>query len=404
MGALVAGALGWRWRREPDDRRRVLRWTVAALALTAVLWSPLVVDQLTADETGNLTMLWRHFTSPPEEDGEPVGMAEGIELQLRHLDVTSFLSTQGDSLGSLARSSGDAGGSVVPGVLTLLVWAGAAVVAWQRRWSVLNKLNVVIGAGLLLGTFSMSRIFGKVWYYLMLWSWGTVSLLVLSVVWTAIKVVDRPSLARAGYAVLGAVTVVSSLLLGVQAAEADPPAPQLSEVLAHLVPPTTAAIDKGTQYLVSWDDSFYIGSQGMGLESALDRLGYDVGVVDTWRVPLTRHRVIDPAQAKEQIHLAVGWFVDSWRRVGTATELAAYDPRTPEQVDEYERLRGDVIDELTVAGHQDLVPLVDCHVFGLSIQDLPEETKQKLEDMLGLGSPAAIFLAPVDAAVGPCGS
>jgi hypothetical protein len=96
--------------------------------------------------------------------------------------------------------------------------------------------------------------------------------------------------------------------------------------------------------------------------------------------------------------------VDSWRRVGTATELAAYDPRTPKQVEQYERLRGEVIDELEASGHDEWVSLVDCNLFGLSIQDLPGATKDKLEEMLGLGSPAAIFLAPVDAAVGPCGS
>jgi hypothetical protein len=395
MGALVIGALAWRWRRGDVDRRRLLRWGGAALALTALLWSPLVVDQLTA-EPGNLTMLWRHFTSPPEEEGEPVGVAEGIELQLRHLDVTSFLSTQGDSLGSLARSSGDAGGSVVPGVLTLAVWAAAAVVAWRRRWSLLNRLNVVVGAGLVLGTFSMSRIFGKVWYYLMLWSWGTVSLLVLSVAWTAIRLVDREELARIGIAVLGVVTVVSSLLLGVQAAKAEPPAPQLSEVLAAVVPPTAAALDKDSTYLVSWDDSFYIGSQGMGLVSALDRLGFHVGVTDTWRVPLTKHRVIDPSEASAEVHLAVGRFVELWRQSPDAQELAADDPRDADEIAEYDHLRDEVIDALERDGLDEDVELVDGNLFGLSLDGrMDDDTREAVERMLELGSPAAVFLMPV---------
>src|SRR4051812_39171118 len=104
IGAVIVVGLALRWRRkEGDDRRAIARWSLIALALAALLWSPLVVDQLT-NEPGNLTMLWRHFTDPPAEDGDPIGLAKGIELQLRHLDVTAFLSNQGDSLGSLARS------------------------------------------------------------------------------------------------------------------------------------------------------------------------------------------------------------------------------------------------------------------------------------------------------------
>ena len=39
---------------------------------------------------------------------------------------------------------------------------------------------------LLLSLMSMARIFGKIWYYLTLWAWGTTTLLLVSIVWTGV--------------------------------------------------------------------------------------------------------------------------------------------------------------------------------------------------------------------------
>jgi len=172
-------------------------------------------------------------------------------------------------------------------------------------------------------------------------------------------------------------------------------------VLAETVPDVAATLERHRQYLVTWDDSFYIGSQGMGLVSALDRMGFDVGVVDTWRVPLTHHRVIDPSAADEEVHLAVGRFVELWRDVPDAHELAAWDPRDDREIAEYEALRARVIDDLGAAGLEDLVSLVDDNLFGLSIDArLPDDTREHVERMLGLGSPGAIFLVPVGTLLG----
>lgn len=397
MGAVALGGLAWKWRRG-DDHREILRWGAVALALAALLWSPLLVDQATK-HPGNLSMLWDHFTSPPGEEGTPVGTGRGIELQLQHLDITTFVRGQGGSLGSLARSSGDVGGSVLPGIVVLGAWVAAAVVAWRRHLSDLNRLNVVIGAGLVLGVFSMSRIFGKVWYYLMLWSWGTVALLVLSVGWTAVAVFGRERLSRAGIAALVAIGVLSSGLLAAHAATVDPPAPQLSAVLAGLVDPAADALDHGAKYLVTWDDSFYIGSQGYGLVSELERLGFRVGVPDTWRVPVTQHRVFRPDQVDAEVHLAVGGFVERWREVAQTNadvrELAFAEPRTRSEIAEYDSLRKAVIDDLYAAHLDTEVDLVDGNLFGLSLDDrLPDGTRERVEHMLELGSPGAVFLMP----------
>ena len=396
VGAVVVAGLAWSWRGE-GDRGAIRRWGSISLGLAVVLWSPLVIDQLTADH-GNLSMLWDHFTSPPEEEGPPVGIAEGVTLALRHLDVSTFVSGAGDSLGSLARSSGDAGGSVAPGVAVLAIWIASAGVAWRRRLAHVNRLNVVVAAALVLGVYSMSRIFGKVWYYLMLGSWGTAALVVLSVGWTAWTLLGRQRaerLARPAMAAGVAVAMVASTVLAIEAATVDPPAPQLSEVLAAVVPATAAALDERDRYLVTWDDSFYIGSQGYGLVNDLERLGFDVGVLDTWRVPVTHHRVYDAGDVDAEIHLAVGAFVERWRAVPDARELAHGDPRTREEVREYDALRARVIAALDDASMDSEIDLVDGNLFGLSLDErLSDDTRAAIERMLELGSPGAVFLVP----------
>lgn len=394
MGAVAFAGLAWRWRSaDGDERRSTLRWAAAALMMAVALWSVLLVDQVT-NEPGNLSMLWEHFTSPPEDEAV-VGFGRGVELLLRHLDVTSFLGSSDADLGSLAQQSGDAGGSMLLGTFVLVAWLGSVAVTVRRRWADLARLHVVVGAGLLLGAFSMSRIFGKVWYYLMLWQWATTGLLLLAVAWTAWRLLDRPQLARVATGGGVAVAVMASLLLTIDAADAGPPAPQLSEVLGAIVPVAADELVQGRRYLVTWDDSFYIGAQGYGVVNELLRRGFDVGALDPWRVPVTQHRVYAADEVDAEVHLAVGAFVERWRRVPGARELAAHDPRDDEARAEYERLRDEVAADLQADGLDELVPLVDDNLFGLSIrEELDDGVRAKTEEMLALGTVGALFLVP----------
>ena len=54
---------------------------------------------------------------------------------------------------------------------------------------------------------------------------------------------------------------------------------------------------RGDRYVVTWNDAHYIGSQGYGLVSELERRGWTVGVPDTWRIPVTRQRVVPDDRA-----------------------------------------------------------------------------------------------------------
>ncbi|MEA3020974.1 MAG: hypothetical protein QOI47_2498, partial [Actinomycetota bacterium] len=395
LGALAVGALVRQWRNDPPTRSRITRWGGTSLALAIVLWSPLAVDQLTK-HPGNLSMLWTHFTKPPEK---AAGLSAGLKLMLQHLELSHFFSSRGSSVGSLASASGSGlpRGSLLQGVVVLLAWAAAAVTAWRLRHALLVRLHVVVAAALALGTISMAKIFGKVWYYLMLWAWATTGVLVLATVWTALVALERTvgrdssaRVARVGSAALVALTIASSAVLCVDAASAEPPAPQLSAVLAKVIPGSAPALDKHKRYLVTWDDGFYIGSQGYGVVNDLERLGFHVGVPDTWRVPVTPHRVLSPQTVDAEVHLAVGSFVERWRALAATDpnvrELSFDDPRSAAGRAEYESLRRAVLDELRRDHLVSETDLVDGNLFGLSLDDrLRDDTRSHIERMLAIG-------------------
>ena len=409
LGAVTLATLGLAWRRAAPgsrDRRRVARCGAASLALGVVLWLPPLVDQAINDP-GNLRAIVDHVATPSQE---PVGLGRGVELTLLHLDVSEFVTSYPGSDGSLLGASSDPTGSILPGLAVVAIWVVAAAASLRLGSRVLVQLHLVVAAGLVLGVVAIARIFGKEWFYLMLWAWGVAGLLLLAIGWTALLVVTsrlppprRRRATNAATAALLAVTVSGSVAFTAGAVDVDAPEPHLSSTLGQVVSPTVAALERGDgaatgrdgHYVVMWSDSFYFGSQGYGLVSELERAGFDVGTPPTWHVPITDHRVIEPADATAAIHFATGDFVGRWRAVPDALEVAYVEPRNAEQRAEFADLRSAVIDDLRADGLDDLVPTVDGNLFGASIDErVSGPTQRLMARMLELGEPTAVFIAP----------
>jgi len=408
LGAFAVAFATWSAYRRRKNRaalRRFLVWGAIAAGVAVILWIPPVIDQI-VHTPGNLSVLSDYFRNPPES---PVGLRRAIDVFFVHLNPWQLV----DRLVTADRTKVDSG-SPVPGVVFLGVWAASAVAAWRIRHRALVRLDLVLGVALVLALVSMSRIFGLVWYYLVLWAWGICALMVLAVVWTAVVLVGKrwagPTAARAvavGTAALVGVAVLFSALFTYDATSADVPAPRLSSTLGVLVRPTAAALENSSVpgggrdglYLVTLRDPVDIGAMGYGLMNELDRRGFDIGVLDIYGPGATRYRVIDPADATGVVHLAIGPDdIDVWRAKPGVREVARTDPRTPKQRAEYQRLRTQVIDDLDAAGLGELVPTVDDNLFGLSLNTrVPEPARQKLIRMTDLGLPAAVFIGPREA-------
>jgi len=406
MGALCVAALGWHWYRHPVDRNDVIGAAGTAGLVGAVLWLPPVWDQLT-NEPGNLRLIADYFGNSPED---PIGAGEGVRLVLRHLDVFRLIGDAFGADGYVTRAGFDLQGSVVPGLIVLVVWGVSVWLAVRLRHRLLITLDVVIGWSLVLAVIAMSRIFGKIWYYLTLWAWTSTTLIVVAVVWTAAAYVRSrlgderartPRLAMAGVAAL--VAVGSYMALTAEAFGARAPEQHLSDTLREITGPTADALRDGLgaaagidgTYLVTWNDAIYFGSQGFGLVNELDRAGFDVGALPTWRVPATPTRIVDPAEATAEVRLATGVYVDQVRAIAGAEEVLVYDPRDAGELAEYLRLEREVVEGLMIDGLDDLVPLLQTNLFGLQIDPAVSPALQrKVDRMLELGTLTAVFVLP----------
>ncbi len=391
------------FRRE--DRRTGFVLLGSSAAIFVVMWLGPAIDQWRRDP-GNIRRLIDHFTSPSEDT---LGLVGGVELLLRHLDVVHAYGGLLIGTGSFLDASLDPGGVIWPGMIVLAAWLGAVVVSIRidrRRGHVSARtyLHATVAVTLFVSLLSMMRIFGLIWYYLTLWAWGTTTLLLVAICWTGVAWMrerDRVVDVRVLTVAIGAVAVVVTAATSVAAIGTDHPEERLGDTLGELVEPTVAALDDGVgaatgpdgRYVVRWEDVAHFGSQGYGLVSELERVGFDVGVYDTWRVPVTHHRVIPPEQATAEVILVTGSYVEQLRGDDRVVEVAAIDPRSVDERAEYDRLRTDLIADLRADGLDDLVPLVDSNLFGVRVDlRLSDDEVELANRLLHLGQETAVFI------------
>jgi hypothetical protein len=388
-------------------------WGAIAVGLGVLVWLPPTIDQLTHDP-GNESILIKHFTNPPV--GEPtVGVRGSLQYVFEKLDVAHLTVHQLADPGLLVSSDPARHANTSRGVVFAALWALAALASLKLRNTPLILLHVAVGAGVLLLIFDVSKIFGNVWYYLLLPVWGVAALMTIATVWTAAAFVGRvlppdrrAVVERAGHVVLLAVVALFCGRLAWAAPSANHSDELISRELGAVVPDTVAALERGVggakghegRYLVAWDDAAYIGSPGYGLLNELDRRGFDVGAIYGLRVIATPHRVVSEAEATARVELATGAWVDRWRALPGATQVAYVDPRTPAQQARFAQLRTEVIALLQERGLSDLVPKVDDNLFGAAIDQriyLDNDIQPRFAEMLTLGVPIGVFIAPASA-------
>jgi hypothetical protein len=399
LGLVAVVAAGYHWfRADREGRRRDTKWILIAVGLGVVLWIPPVIDQL-SHSPGNLVALKDHFSDPPED---PIGVAEGLEVFLGEMNPWTLLTRAAIAEGQAQPG----GGSIVPGLALLLVWAGSIVVAWKLRERALVALDFVIGVALALGAFSTIRIFGFVWYYLLLWAWTLVGMCLLTIGWAAVAYLrphlstrDRDRAARAGYVGLAAVLVVALGALTWDATSVTIPAPRASEVVGAVAGPTAEVLQERSDdapFLVTWlPDPISIGAQGYGLLNELDRRGVDVKAPSPHRAGATPYHVMNPKKAKYEVHLAIGKTIDTWRALPGYEEIAYYDPRTKAERIESDRLREEIIEDLRAAGLEEKIPQVDENVFTIALEPkATQEIREKISRFGDLGLPGAVFIGP----------
>ncbi|HEY6317032.1 MAG TPA: hypothetical protein VI462_03990, partial [Acidimicrobiia bacterium] len=399
----VAGVVAYRRRHDRAVIRRFATALVATVVVAGLVWLPPVVQQLTTAH-GNLGVLFNYFRNPPQA---PAGLVQGVKVMLAHLNPVVVVT---HALVPTTSHVDVTTGSVIPGSVFLALWLATAFAAWRSKLRALVGLHAVIAITLVIGVVSISRIFGILWYYLVLWAWGVDVLMVVAVGWTLVEVAKRSvpastmrPMLKAGAAGLVALTVGISVLFAVEASDVEVPTPRLSETLGALVSPTAHALDehvgvsdgRAGRYLVTFTDPDFLGSQAFGLMNELERRGFQVGAVSGYAGPVTPHRVLSPQDATAVVHLSVGPDIATWQSKANARQVAYFDPRSPNERLEYQRLHAQIVSELQADGLSQLIPGVDGDLFATTLDPrLSTPVRQQLAHLSDLGVPAAVFIAP----------
>jgi hypothetical protein len=404
LAAVTLGVLVWtafKRRGDAGALRSLTLWGGVSVVLGVLLWIPPVIDQF-AHSPGNLGIIRDYFSHPPDAT---IGLHRGVTVLLEQLDpiklVTRTLVHDGGAV--------EVSGSRIPGVLLLVAFFGAAFFAWRLRNRALVVLDGVLTMALGLGLISSERIFGTVWFYLLLWAWALVALMLFAIGWTAVELVRVRSSddvsrrgARWGAAVLAALVAISTIVFAFQASDVTVQTPRVNETLGKVVGPTADALRQieargdGGPYLVTWlPDAQAIGAAGFGLLNELGRRGFNVRAEEQFRPGATRYHVIDDRTPTLQVHLATGPDIANWARDSRYTEVASFDPRSPEERSRFDALHGEVVGALGQAGLHDLEPQVDSNLFMLGLApNVPAATRHKISQMLDLGMPMAVFIGP----------
>lgn len=404
IGLLAVGRQAVEMRRHGAVVRPLVRSSALAVGASVALWLPVLVDQWRRDP-GNITMLRRHFLNPPEP---PVGIRTGLRVVLEHLDpwqIVSGLAGRGPRWIDTVRDLGEGRWQV--GLLVVLAWLASAVVARRLVDRRAARLHVVVASMLAVAVVSSGRIFGKVWYYLMLWAWAIGLVALLAVALTVVSVLRerRPGIAVGARArrtarAMGIAATVAMLAVSVtDAVRAEPPEPRLSETLAEVADMTALWLEEDAAgiYLVRFRDAAYFGSQSYGLVSELERRGLDARATTTYRVPMTPQRTIEPTDPRitAEIILVTGGYLEEWRTRADVVEVATYDPRSEAEIALCAQLRLEAIDRLREVGLDELIETIDTNLFGASLDPrLPADVERRLTEMLYLGIETAVFVAP----------
>ena len=396
---VVLAVDGWRRRADRARRRRLAGWLAAALGVSAVVWLPPFVEQLTHDP-GNMAIVLEHLRHPTEA---PIGARRGLELLAVHLNPWRLVGGRPGTTGS-----------TLPALVMVGAWLASALVAWRAKAApALLKLDALLGLVLVLSAVSLTRIFGEVWFYLALWAWGTTALMVLAIGWTALTVVaarrhpgGNPTgtgltpYGPAGAVVLAGVIVAWAALFTADATRTEVPAADLSALVRAVAPDTVAALDapgapgggrEGT-YLVTWTDPVAMGGPAEGLLLELERQGFDARGLPPNEVALRAHRIAEPDEATGEVHWAVGTDIERWRRDRPdARQIAAVDTRSPADRARYERLRGELAGALAGAGMD--TADIDDRLVNIAFDPAgTPEVKRLVNQMARIGQPVAVFV------------
>jgi len=272
-----------------------------------------------------------------------------------------------------------------------------------------------------MGLVAISRITGELWNYLMLWAWGTTLLMVVTTLITfAPQLSTLGPLRRVAWneraptLLLAGTLAVVGVAFTVDAATSEPLNDVESETVARIAPPVAAALRDGEttdgtpvpgggpegRYLVRWhQNELATPAEGYGMLLELERQGLDVGGHEGDDAAIVPRRVRYLEDATATVNVVVGeGYIARWRDTPGAVQVATVDRRTPAQRDRYAVLRDETAADLRAAGLDELAEGLYVNVLATLLDErVPPEIQRRASELLTMGAPMAVFVAPPEA-------
>lgn len=309
-----AARAGWLLRELRGRSRPLGRTLVASAALLIVLWAPPLLQQLTADGTGNLSAVVTYFGT----SGEPAhSLADGWRILGTQFDVTPDWIAGATSTTLFREPAALYQGLTIP--VLLLPLGLAAVFLWLRAGNDARGLLLTLGVAFLLGIIAVARTTGLAFTYRLQWVQVLGMVTGIVMVWAAWLAIQPRLTAQAGKkwvaggAAAALVAVTAANVVG--AARAGTPLEQQSDVVAALLPDVVAQLQEhgdGPSDGAAGPDGPVLVSAGSfgallyttGFVLALERRGVDARMPGDIRAA-GEHRLLEGAQPEATLVVAV---------------------------------------------------------------------------------------------------
>ena len=399
VGALAAAVVVWvRDEYRSQDLTGHQPWSkvrqglIFGLTALLVVWLPVVIDQLRR-KPGNVSILLEHFVSPSEPTMGVTQAAKIIATQFNLFGL--WLSGPG------ADAPAEGWARYIGCLLMVSLWFWATWKVRKADQSAMFRWQMMMAGFVLLGSFSILRIFGPYYEYTVRWFWILSVVTATTSVFFLVRMYRLPEKVRISRVSLQAFGAGASLfLVGVVTVSAVQTADRVklpgkteSRILADLIPEVVQNLDQDARYLLKMYDPYTLDATGFGSVLELERQGFDVGVEFFRAAAALPHRVRDENDVDTILWVVVGPAIKRADADPALTKLGEANPRSEDEEVLAQSLLIDVAAMLTAAGRDDLVAALEVPGASLIFAEppLPDEIATVVRTFISLGQPVAMY-------------
>ena len=402
VGALVASMVVWvrdecrntesKYLGLSQSWMKIRSGLLVSAAATLVVWSPVFIDQWRRSP-GNLSILWEHFVTPSEPT---MALSEAVRVITTQFNLVGLWLS---GPGSDAPSEGWA--RYFGCFLLICLWVWSTWKVKQTKQATMLRWQLMMAGFVLLGSFSILRIFGPYYEYTVRWFWILSALTTITSLFFLVRtyqVLEKLRSSRVAIRTLvvgGAVMVVGLLVMSsLQTADrVKLPGKTESRILADLIPEVSPLLSHDDKYLLRMYDPYTLNATGFGSVLELERQGFDVGVEAFQAAAALPHRVRFEDQVDQILWVVVGPAIKNADADPALTKLGEANPRSASEELLAQKLLKDIARMLTDAGRGELVATLETPGASLIFAEppLPDDIAAVVRQLISLGQPVAMY-------------